>query len=277
MQITLFSEMLKLEKSMSEAIAIAAVTEFAHRLAAKSGEVILPHFRAGGDVANKQAGGFDPVTEADRGAEVAMRRMIEAEYPAHGIAGEEFADKASDDAHCWVLDPIDGTKSFIIGMPTWGTLIGLSRGGRPILDMMNQPYVGERFWNTPDGARFRNRQGERAIHTRRCHSLSEAIIGATSPDLFKGGDAQRFQMLSQSCRLTRYGGDCYLYCLLAMGLVDIAAETSLKPFDIAPLIPIIEAAGGKVTRWDGGDPSGGGRILAVGDPSLHAAAMDALT
>jgi myo-inositol-1(or 4)-monophosphatase len=265
---------------MSEATAIAAiaaVTEFAHRLAEKSGEVILPHFRAGGDVANKQAGGFDPVTEADCGAEAAMRRMIEAEYPAHGIAGEEFEDKPAADAHCWVLDPIDGTKAFIIGLPIWGTLIGLSSQGKPIFGMMDQPYLGERFWSTPDGARFRNRNGERTIRTRRCVSLSEAIMGATSPDMFKHDDVRRFQKLSGSCRLTRYGGDCYLYCLLAMGLVDIVAEASLKPFDIAPLIPIIEAAGGKVTRWDGGDASGGGKILAVGDPSLHAAAMDALT
>ena len=253
------------------------LSDFAHRLADAAGGVILPHFRASTAVINKAAGDFDPVTEADRGAELAIRHLIEAEFPDHGILGEEFPEKSANSSYRWVLDPIDGTKAFITGLPIWGTLIGLTQDGKPVLGLMDQPYLGERFWNTADGAFFRDRHSDRRIQTRACASLSEAIIGATTPDMFKGAEAGRFQNLSRSCRMTRYGGDCYLYCMLAAGLVDIVAESGLKPFDIAALIPIIQAAGGKVTTWDGGDPSSGGQILACGDPALHEAAMKALS
>jgi len=175
-----------------------------------------------------------------------------------------------------VLDPIDGTRSFIMGVPLWGTLIGLTENGQPVLGLMDQPYIGERFWNGEAGAYFRNQQGEQAIRTRACPSLSEATLAATAPDMFKDDAAECFRSLSGACRMTRFGGDCYLYCMLAMGHLDIVAEAGLKPFDIAPLIPIIEAAGGVVTTWDGGDPAAGGRILAVGDPALHPAALAAL-
>jgi myo-inositol-1(or 4)-monophosphatase len=261
---------------MSDSAVNAAFSAFAHRLADESAAVILPHFRTSGAVANKLEGGFDPVTEADKGSETAMRRLIEAAYPDHGIAGEEFADRPAASPYTWVLDPIDGTKSFILGMPTWGTLIGLMHEGRPALGMMNQPYTGERFWAADGEARFRNLSGEREMRTRRCGSLSEAILATTSPGLFKREEGPPFIALSERCRMTRYGGDCYLYCMLAMGFIDIVAEAGLNAFDIVPLIPIIEAAGGCVTTWDGGDPSHGGRILAVGDPSLHEAALQAL-
>lgn len=250
--------------------------EFAHDLAEASGSAILPHFRGPGSITDKGRESFDPVTEADRGAEAAMRKLIEAQYPDHAIAGEEFPDKPGQGPYEWVLDPVDGTKAFITGVPIWGTLIGLRENGRPLLGMMDQPYLRERFWNAPDGAYFRSRNREGRITTRSCMSLSEAILGATTPDMFKGGDLARFRDLSGACRMTRYGGDCYMYCMLAMGLVDIVAEAQLKPFDIAPLIPIIEAAGGKVTSWDGGDASQGGRVLAVGDPSLHEKAVKIL-
>ncbi len=253
------------------------LSRFAHRLADVAGRAILPHFRASIAITNKAPGDFDPVTEADRGAELAMRHLIEAEFPDHSISGEEFPEKSASSSYQWVLDPIDGTKAFITGLPVWGTLIGLMQDGKPRLGIMDQPYLGERFWNAPDGTYFRNRDTERRIQTRACASLSEAIIGATTPDMFEGREAGQFQNLSRSCRMTRYGGDCYLYCMLATGLVDIVAETGLKPFDIAALIPIIQAAGGKVTTWDGGDPSGGGQILACGDPALHEAAMKALS
>jgi histidinol phosphatase-like enzyme (inositol monophosphatase family) len=261
---------------MSDSTINAAFSSFAHQLADKSGVAILPHFRASGEVINKGSVGFDPVTEADRGAEAVMRRMIEATYPDHGIAGEEFANRPASSPYTWVLDPIDGTRSFILGVPLWGTLIGLLHEGRPTFGMMNQPYLGERFWSASDGARFRGPGGERVIRARRCGSLGEAVLGATSPDMFKGEDLARFRSLSQACRMTRYGGDCYFYCMLAMGFLDIVAEASLQAFDIAPLIPIIAAAGGRVTSWDGGDPSQGGRILATGDASLHEAALRAL-
>lgn len=249
---------------------------FAHDLADNAGSVILPHFRGAGAVSNKDEQAFDPVTEADRAAERIMRGMIQDTYPEHGIHGEEFDDIRSSGPYRWTLDPIDGTRSFILGLPSWGTLIGLSGENGPLIGMMDQPYVQERFWGSPSGAYFRGRQGERQIHTRRCASLSEAVLTSTTPDMFKGDEAQRFQALAAQVRMARFGGDCYLYCLLAMGLIDIVAEASLKAFDIAPLIPIIQAAGGVVTSWDGNDPADGGRILAVGDPALHEPAMHAL-
>ena len=249
---------------------------FAHDLADHAGSVILPHFRAAGAVTNKAEQAFDPVTEADRAAEQIMRGMIQRRYPDHGIHGEEFGDVPANGPMRWTLDPIDGTRSFIIGLPAWGTLIGLSGEAGPMVGMMDQPYVRERFWGSGAGAFFRGDQGERPIRSRRCVSLGEAILAATTPDMFKPGDDDRFRSLSRHARMTRFGGDCYLYCLLAMGLIDIVAETSLKAFDIAPLIPIIRAAGGMVTTWEGGDAASGGRILAVGDPALHGAALRAL-
>ena len=249
---------------------------FAHELADNAGSVILPHFRGAGAVSNKAEQAFDPVTEADRAAEQIMRGMIREKYPEHGIHGEEFGDVPANGPYHWILDPIDGTRSFILGLPSWGTLIGLAAEGVPALGMMDQPYVKERFWGSSAGAFFRGSHGQRQLHTRRCASLGDAVLTATSPDMFNTADAARFQSLSRHMRMTRFGGDCYLYCLLAMGLIDIVAEASLKAFDIAPLILIIEAAGGMVTTWDGADAANGGRILAVGDSALHEAAMQAL-
>jgi myo-inositol-1(or 4)-monophosphatase len=247
---------------------------FLHRLADASADVILPHFRKGAFVTNKAAAGrFDPVTEADRGAEVAMRELIETQYPDHGIFGEEFPEKPTSGPFRWMLDPIDGTRGFITGLPVWGTLIGLNRDDAPFLGMMNQPYTGERFWSAPDGAYFRGAGEERIITTRKGTPLGDAVLVATTPDMFAPADFERFNALSGAVRMTRFGGDCYLYCMLAMGFIDIVAEASLKPFDIAPLIPIIRAAGGIVTTWDGDDASRGGRVIASADPALHEAAL----
>ena len=247
---------------------------FLHRLAEASADAILPHFRQGGAIDNKaEAGRFDPVTEADRGAEAVMRLLIEAQYPTHGIFGEEFPDKPAEGPFRWILDPIDGTRGFIAGVPLWGTLIGLAHDGKPLLGMMNQPYTGERFWNSPEGAHFRGPRGDRALATRKSGTLGDAILAATAPDMFAEAEFARFGALSSAVRLTRFGGDCYFYCMVAMGCIDIVAEVGLKPFDIAPLIPIIEAAGGVVTTWDGGDPSQGGAIIAAANPALHEAAL----
>jgi myo-inositol-1(or 4)-monophosphatase len=250
---------------------------FLHHLADASAEAILPHFRAGSFVTNKAAEGrFDPVTEADRGAELAIRQLIEAHYPDHGIYGEEFPDRPANGPYRWLLDPIDGTRGFICGLPMWGTLIGLSHNGAPVLGMMNQPFTRERFWNSPAGAHYRGPTGERMIETRKAEALDEAILVATAPDMFGAAETARFGALSRSVRMTRFGGDCYLYCMLAMGFIDIVAEAGLKPYDIAALIPIIHAAGGVVTTWDGADASGGGRIIAAANPALHEAALKQL-
>jgi len=247
---------------------------FTHELADAAGAAILPYFRKSLAVTNKaEHGRFDPVTEADQAAETVMRDLIDARYPDHGIYGEEFPDKPGTGPFAWQLDPIDGTRGFITGLPVWGTLIGVSHDGEPLAGMMDQPYTRERFWSTAEGARMRSPAGETAIRTRPCAALDDAVLAATAPDMFKDGQVDRFRALSEKTRMTRFGGDCYLYCMLAAGFIDIVAEASLKPFDIAPLIPIIRAAGGVVTTWDGGDPSQGGAILAAGDPAVHALAL----
>ena len=255
----------------------SALIRFLHQLADASGDAILPHFRSGASVTNKaEQGRFDPVTEADRGAEAAMRQLIEAHYPDHGIYGEEFPDKPANGPFHWALDPIDGTRGFISGLPVWGTLIGLNHKGAPVLGMMNQPFTRERFWNSPEGALYRGPGGERLMTTRKGGRLADAILVATSPDMFGEAEFARFSALSRSVRMTRFGGDCYLYCLVAMGFIDLVAEAGLKPFDIAALIPIIHAAGGVVTTWDGADASAGGQIIAAADPALHEAALKQL-
>ena len=251
---------------------------FVDDLATASGETILPFFRTALEARDKNAGGaFDPVTEADHAAETVMRRMIAQAFPAHGVLGEEFGSERLDAEYVWVLDPIDGTKSFISGMPVWGTLIGLQRGGVPCYGLMNQPFTGERFSGDGASARWRGpgRRGreERALRTRPCPTLAEATIMTTHPALLEADSLQRFRTVEARTRLSRYGGDCYAYCMLAAGHVDLVVESGLKPYDIVALIPIVRGAGGVVTTWDGGDPATGGRIVASGDPRVHAEAL----
>ena len=250
---------------------------FVERLAEVSGETILPFFRTSLGVENKDpAGRFDPVTAADRAAEQAMRVLIRQSFPEHGIIGEEFGNEGVDAEYVWVLDPIDGTKSFISGMPAWGTLIGLTRLGEPVFGMMHQPFTREMFSGDGGGARYLGPAGARELHVRRCEALSEAILFTTSPLLMNTADRADFQRVESKVRLSRYGGDCYAYCMLAAGHVDLVIETELKAHDIIPLIPVITGAGGIVTSWEGGPAGNGGRIVASGDPRLHEAALEAL-
>ena len=250
---------------------------FVDRLATVSGEAILPFFRTSLNVENKGHGGaFDPVTAADRSAETAMRTLIRQNFPDHGIIGEEFGGERTDAEYVWVLDPIDGTKSFISGMPAWGTLIALTRAGEPVYGMMHQPFTRERFTGDGGSARYRGPAGERALRVRDCAALADAILMTTSPLLMKEADRDAFGKVEKAVRLSRYGGDCYAYCMLAAGHVDLVVETELKPYDILPLMPIIAGAGGIVTAWDGGSPNAGGRIIAAGDKRVHAAAMKVL-
>lgn len=250
---------------------------FVDRLATVSGEAILPFFRTSLGVENKGGPGtFDPVTAADRAAETAMRALIREHFPEHGIVGEEFGSDRDDAEYVWLLDPIDGTKSFICGLPAWGTLIALTRGGGPVYGMMHQPFTRERFTGDGAAARYRGPAGERALRVRRCSALGEAILTTTSPLLMKEGDRRIFQKVEAEVRLSRYGGDCYAYCMLAAGHIDLVIETELKPYDILPLIPIIAGAGGIVTAWDGASPKAGGRIVAAGDRRVHEQAMKIL-
>lgn len=264
------------------ALTPATVLETAHRLADASGAVILPHFRTPIAVDNKADKGFDPVTVADTAAEQAMRALIAKLHPDHGIIGEEFSDVAGAGRYNWILDPIDGTRAFITGYPLWGTLIGLVDGETPLVGMMDQPYTRERFWAAPTGrakgARMRGPDGqERAISTRACPRIGDAVLACTSPDMFKTSDEQAgFERVRAKAKLTRFGGDCYAYCMLAAGHVDLVIEASLKAVDIAPLVPIIEAAGGVVSTWDGGSAMRGGAVIAAGDAALHAAATKLL-
>ena len=247
---------------------------FIDELATVSGDAIRPFFRTSLGVEDKSRGGmFDPVTAADRAAELAMRTLIRKKFPAHGIIGEEFGPERSDAEFVWVLDPIDGTKSFISGMPAWGTLIALTRSGRPVFGMVHQPFIGERFSGDGLAAAYRGPAGNRALMVRPCPALAEAVLYTTSPRLMNATDRAIFARVEELVRLSRYGGDCYSYCMLAAGHVDLVIETELKPHDVAALIPIISGAGGIVTTWNGKTPELGGRIVAAGDRRTHAAAL----
>ena len=251
--------------------------ETAHALADLSGQVILPYFRRPMAIDNKAAQGFDPVTAADRGAERAIREVLAKRHPDHAILGEEFGAQTSQSPYTWVIDPIDGTKAFITGMPLWGTLIGVTHDGRATLGLMDQPFTRERVWAGPDASFWRLPGGRaKRIATRSCLRLADAILSTTSPDLFSKFERSAFERVKSRVRLTRFGGDCYAYCLLAAGHIDLVVEAGLKPYDVMALIPIIERAGGRMTTWDGERPENGGRIVAAGDPDLHAATLEVL-
>ncbi len=252
-------------------------SQFVNELATRSGQAILPFFRSSIAAEDKSRGGdFDPVTEADRAGEVAMRQLIKRTFPTHGIVGEEFGAEREEAEYVWVLDPIDGTRAFIAGLPTWGTLIGLNRRGRPAFGMMHQPFTGERFFGDGGSATYRGPGGERKLTVRRCASLKDAVISTTSPRLFAGDELRAYDRVESVARLARYGTDCYAYCMLAAGQIDLVIESGLKPYDIVALIPIIEGAGGVVTAWNGGPAALGGSIIAAGDRRIHAAAVELL-
>jgi histidinol phosphatase-like enzyme (inositol monophosphatase family) len=256
----------------------SALDAFFAGLAQESATVILPFFRMHQSVSNKVTGeGFDPVTEADRAAEVVIRQRIKAEYPSHAIRGEEFGRENEGAEYEWIIDPIDGTRAFICGLPTWGTLVGLTRHGRPVYGMMNQPHVGERFVGNGTSAKLITAHSQSVIAVRPCTRLADAFIATTSPRIIKGAEGEAYDRLEASCRLARYGTDCYAYALLAAGQIDLVCETGLQAYDIVPLIPIIEGAGGIVTSWDGGSVMEGGSVLAAGDARLHAQALEMLS
>jgi len=248
--------------------------EFAVRVAARAGEAILPHFRETIAVEDKGgAGGYDPVTEADRAAEAVIRDEIARAYPDHGIVGEEHGRVGGASPYTWVIDPIDGTRSFILGQLHWATLIALHDGTRPVLGVAHQPFVGETFAGQVDDVAEWRRGGERrTLRTRRCATLTDAIVATTDPRHFASPREQAaYACATDGARLVRYGGDCYCYTQLAMGLVDIVIETGLQAYDVQSLIPLIQAAGGVITDWRGDPCDEGGDVLACGDPSLHAA------
>ena len=257
--------------------------DFAATLADAAAEITRPRFRATLAVENKAGeSAFDPVTQADRAAESAIRERIVEAFPRHGILGEEHGYRAPTPKEgearlTWVLDPIDGTRSFITGIPLWGTLIALNDGARPILGVADQPFTGERFTGSRLGATLERAGSRRELKTRACAELGAAIVGCTDPAMsHRAGERAAFDELARAVRLVRYGADCYAYCMLALGQMDLVVESDLKPYDIQALVPIIEAAGGVVTTWAGGDPSSGGQIIAAADRRVHAQALELL-
>ncbi len=256
----------------------ADLIAFAHRLADASGAVIRPFFRQPIAVAHKQGEhAFDPVTEADKGAERALRELIGSERPDDAILGEEYGETKGTSPYRWVLDPVDGTRAFITGRHEWGSLIALEKNGAPVLGILDQPVLGERFVGVNGEARLIQDGKSRALKTRACPSLSDAILCATDPSsYFSPAQLGAFSRVQEKTRMTRYGGDCYLFAALALGFVDLIIEAGFHAWDAAALIPLVQGAGGLMTSWDGGSCASGKTILAAGDARVHAQAMKLL-
>ena len=247
---------------------------FAVELAHEAASVTLPFFR--GDYAEENKAGpgaFDPVTQADKDAEVAIRRLIAARYPDHGVIGEEYGEDRPEAEHVWILDPIDGTRAFIAGLPVWTTLIGLRVEGAPSVGVIAQPYLEEIFIGGPSGAALIRPAGTTPLRTRSCDRLNDAIISTTDPEIFTGSELGAWTQVRAAARLARYGWDADAYAMVAAGRIDLVAEASLKLWDWSALIPVVEAAGGEVTNWRGEAVDGTGQILAVGDVRIREQAL----
>jgi myo-inositol-1(or 4)-monophosphatase len=251
---------------------------FANRLADAAGAVIRPYFRKRIEVVDKGGTGpkpiFDPVTEADKGAEDAMRKLIHAERPNDGILGEERGHEPGTSGRVWILDPIDGTRPFITGRHTWGTLIALARDDKPVFGMIDQPVLRERFTGDGKTAQLATPEGTVPLKVRPCSSLSTAVVSTTHPWAhFSRTQRVAFENVCNAARMSYFGGDCYAYALVAMGFIDLMIEGRLAPWDVAALIPILEGAGGIVTDWDGKPFVIGASVIAAGDKRAHAEAV----
>jgi histidinol phosphatase-like enzyme (inositol monophosphatase family) len=247
---------------------------FAHRLADLARAEIRPHFRTGFDVVSKADA--SPVTVADRNAEAVMRKAIEAQYPDHGIFGEEFGPVRTDAAWQWILDPIDGTKSFVAGLPIFGTLIALTFEDRPVLGVIDQPIMGDRWIGAAGRATMFNGQPACSNAQR---VLKDAVVMTTYVDSFSEAELAAFTKLRKACRINRMSGDCIAYGMLASGFADIAMDGRMQPYDYAALAPVVAGAGGVITDWEGRplDTRGRSRVLAAANPALHRAAMEYLS
>jgi histidinol phosphatase-like enzyme (inositol monophosphatase family) len=258
---------------MAEAFGMTGQIDFMHLLADAAGRAILPLYRTPLGVSDKSEGAaFDPVTVADRAAEAAMRRLIEERYPDHGIIGEEYGTDRPEAEYVWVLDPIDGTRAFMSGMPTWGVLIGLLRHGEPVAGMIDQPYLRERFWGDGVSASASGFREQRTIRSRKGVALSDAIVWASSTFTANPAAHAAVEALRPHVRMLRYGSDCLAMAMLAEGHIDIVVETGLEIYDIAATVPVVSGAGGVITGLDGGPAIHASSIIAAGDIGLHAAA-----
>lgn len=251
-----------------------ALLAFAIELAQATRAIVLPMFRTPMAVDNKLTGGFDPVTQADRAAEKVMRTMIEERYPDHGIFGEEFGEKTGSSDFTWILDPIDGTRSFICGTPTWMTLVGVKHAGRMVAGAAGQPFTDEVFAGTAAGSHLLRANQTTGLRCTSETDLTRVLAGTTAPSLFrKYGHEARLMRIEDAVQSVRYDADAYFHCMVAAGQLGISLDTGLQSYDIAALIPIVEGAGGIVTTWDGGDPCDGGDILVAANKPLHEQAM----
>ena len=233
----------------------------------------LRHFRAEGLAAESKRADFDPVTVADRAAEQAIREVISRRRPEDAILGEEFAEVAGTSGLTWVVDPIDGTRAYLSGTPTWGVLVAVSDATGPLFGVIDQPYIGERFVGGFGEAACLGPRGRTILQTRAPRPLGEAFLFTTFPEVGTAGERDAFRRVADRARLTRYGMDCYAYALLAAGQIDLVIEAGLQPYDVHAPIAVIEAAGGIVTDWSGGPAHGGGRVLAAANAAIHAEAL----
>ena len=249
------------------------LTSFASELVDAAAAVTLKFFKSPINVDNKLAGGaFDPVTEADQRAERTIRSLIEKHYPDHDIFGEEYGRTNKGSDFEWVLDPIDGTRAFISGLPSWGTLIALKYQGVPVIGVIDQPYIKERYIGWTSGASLNGAP----LKTRACESLALATLSTTDPNLFTAAERPAFNQILEKSRLVRYGLDCYAYAVVAAGHMDLVIESGLNPYDMMALIPVIRGAGGIATNWQGQSPGDCGRLIASGDAKTHAEALEIL-
>jgi len=245
----------------------------------EAGPVALEYFRKPINVHDKRHGDYyDPVTEADRRVESLIRERLLEAFPTTRILGEEHG-AVGEGSTCWIIDPIDGTRSFISGMPTWGILLGLVVEDRPLIGIVHQPFTGETWLADPEGgARLRRGDTETPLRTRVDATLADAVLYSTHPTMFQPPALlERYQRLASRCRLQRWGGDCYAFALVAQGTIDLMVDASLMPYDILPLVPIIEGAGGVVTDLQGRTPLEGGTVIAAANPALHAAAVEIMS
>ncbi|MDG1857457.1 MAG: histidinol-phosphatase [Emcibacteraceae bacterium] len=244
--------------------------DFMNELGDAAAEVSLKYFKKSIDVLNKGAKlgtTFDPVTVADRNTEFAIRELIRDRYPTHGIMGEEHSTEKGSSEYTWVIDPIDGTRAYITGVPTWGTLIALQKNGKTILGMLDQPYLKERYIGSVDGSTLNGDD----IKIRGCETIFDATLSTTDPlQLFKDDEEQdKFFRVASGAKMMRNGYDCYAYAMVASGFMDVVIEAGLESYDIQAIIPIIEGAGGIITNWQGKPVTEGGQVVACGDARLH--------
>jgi histidinol phosphatase-like enzyme (inositol monophosphatase family) len=247
-------------------------------LNAASAEAILPLFRVENGLVDKgHPGWFDPVTEADKGGEAAIRKLVSERFPDHGFIGEEYGDERADAEFVWVIDPVDGTRAFIAGLPVWTTLIGLRFQGQPVLGSIGQPYLDEIFLGSAAGARLLARGTSRPLKVRPCPLLTDAVIATTDPAIFDGAERGAWRQVRSAAKLARLGCDAYAYAMVALGTLDLVIEAGLKPWDIEAAIPVIAGAGGRVTDWRG-EPVGpkAGQVAIAGDMACLDEALVAL-